>query len=125
MIVLLEQTAPPTPPAPYDAVADVYDLLTAGQAHASWLASIERLARDHGLRGRRVLDVACGTGKSFLPLLDLGYDVVACDLSGAMAALARDAARGRAAVHVADMRRLPAFGPVDLVLCLRGLPPQS
>ena len=83
------------PAAPYEALADVYDLLTDGYAHERWLGALERLARAHGLRGRRVLDVACGTGSSFLALLDAGYEVTACDLSPAMARRAAEKAAGR------------------------------
>ncbi len=111
-------TALPEAAAPYEALAEVYDLLTAGYAHERWLGELERLARAHGLRGRRVLDVACGTGSSFLSLLDAGYRVTACDLSPAMARRAAEKAGGRAAVHVADARRLPRLGTFDLVTCL-------
>jgi SAM-dependent methyltransferase len=107
------------PPAqPYDAIAPAYDLLTAGHPHDAWLARVEALAVAHGLSGRRVLDVACGTGKSFAPLLQRGYVVIACDASSAMVARARARAAGRARVEVADMRALPALGPADLVTCL-------
>jgi SAM-dependent methyltransferase len=102
----------------YDILAPAYDLLTAEHAHAAWLDAIERLAREHGLRGRRVLDVACGTGKSFAPLVSRGYAVTACDGSPAMAARARVRAGGAARVHVADMRALPVLGEFDLVTCL-------
>jgi SAM-dependent methyltransferase len=110
-------TAPPED-APYEALAEVYDLLTAGYAHERWLGELERLARAHGLRGRRLLDVACGTGSSFLPLMAAGYRVTACDLSPAMARRASEKAGGRATVHVADARRLPRLGTFDLVTCL-------
>lgn len=102
----------------YAVLAPVYDLLTADYAHGPWLAALERVAQRHGLAGRRLLDVACGTGKSFLPMLEHGFEVTACDISPAMAAEARGKARGRAAVHVADMRRLPVFGRFDLITCL-------
>jgi SAM-dependent methyltransferase len=105
-------------PAPYDALAPVYDLLTAGHGHDRWLRALERLALDHGLSGRRLLDVGCGTGSSFLVLLRAGYRVTACDLSPAMARRARARARGRATVHVADARRLPRWGRFDLVTFL-------
>ena len=108
----------PSDRSPYDPIAFAYDLLAPGRIHDRWVERIERLARTHGLRGRRALDVACGTGKSFLPLLTLGYAVTACDLSPRMAAIARARADGRAHVFVADMRRLPALGPFDLVTCL-------
>ena len=85
----------------YDVLAPAYDLLTAGYAYAPWLAAIARLARAHGLAGRRALDVACGTGKSLEALLGAG-------LPGAWAAMARpawplspgDKLAGHADVHV-------------------------
>ncbi len=104
--------------APYDQLASAYDLITAGYGHERWLAEIERLASIHGMSGRRMLDVACGTGKSFLPMLSRGYQVTACDISAQMAARAGAKADGRADVHVADMRTLPRLGSFDLVTCL-------
>jgi SAM-dependent methyltransferase len=114
-------TAPATgssPAAAYDVVAPAYDLLTAGYAYGPWLEAIDRLARAHGVRGRRALDVACGTGKSLEALLDLGYEAVGCDGSAGMAAVARRKLAGRAEVVVADMRALPELGAFDLVTCL-------
>ena len=106
--------------AAYDALAPVYDDLTAHHDHERWLAVLLGLAERHGLTGNRALDVACGTGKSFLPLLRRGYTVTACDLSPAMAARARRRGRGHGVrVEVADMRRLPALcDGADLVTCL-------
>lgn len=113
----------PAPPvadalAAYDELAAVYDAFTSGHDYERFLSVIEALARDHGLAGRRVLDVACGTGKSFMPLVRRGYDVTACDLSPGMAALAHAKSGGRARVLVADMRELPPLGEFDLLTCL-------
>jgi SAM-dependent methyltransferase len=102
----------------YDVVASAYDLLTRGYAYATWLGAIASLAREHGLAGRRALDVACGTGKSLEALLDLGFLATGCDASPCMAAIARRKLSGRADVHVADMRELPVHGSFDLVTCL-------
>ena len=102
----------------YDAAADVYDDFTAHHDYDGWTALIERLAREHGLAGRRLLDVGCGTGKSFLPFLERGYDVVACDVSPRMLRHARAKSRGRARVLEADARDLPRLGAFDLVLAL-------
>jgi SAM-dependent methyltransferase len=102
----------------YDVLAPAYDLLTAGYAYGPWLAAIERLARSHGLAGRRALDVACGTGKSLEALLELGFQAVGCDVSPGMAEVARRKLAGRAEVHVADMCELPVYGRFDLVTCL-------
>jgi SAM-dependent methyltransferase len=114
------QAIPETPSeAAYDPIASGYDLLTADWPYQDWLEAIERVARDHGLRGDRVLDAACGTGKSFLPLLDRGYRVTAVDASRTMAAIAAAKAGGRADVRVADLRALPRYGHgFDLITCL-------
>jgi SAM-dependent methyltransferase len=104
--------------AAYDALAPAYDVLTADYDYDAWLRAIEGVAVAHGLAGRRVLDVACGTGKSFLPLLERGYDVTACDISEAMLRVARTKAGPRATLRRLDMRALPAMGCFDLVTCL-------
>lgn len=103
--------------AAYDALAPAYDALTAGYPYDRWLEALEHLALEHGLPGRRVLDIACGTGKSFLPLRARGYDVVACDISTEMLRQARVKAP-EVRLYQADMRALPAFGTFDLVTCL-------
>jgi SAM-dependent methyltransferase len=102
----------------YAVLAPVYDLLTADYAHARWVRGLEALAREQGLRGRRLLDAACGTGKSFLPLLERGYEVTACDISPEMAARAQAAAGPAADVRVADIRSLERLGSFDLITCL-------
>jgi SAM-dependent methyltransferase len=103
----------------YEAIAPYYDALTSSYDYERWLDALERLALGHGLSGRRLLDVGCGTGKSFEPLAARGYQVTACDLSPAMVARARAKAPDGARVLVADMRRLPVtLGAFDLVICL-------
>lgn len=103
----------------YEELAEVYDLFTADYAHEPWLDALEGLGIEHGLEGRRLLDVACGTGKSFLPMLARGYEVTGCDLSPAMLAQARlKVGAGTCRLLVADMRDLPPLGPFDLVTCL-------
>ncbi|HKG39826.1 MAG TPA: class I SAM-dependent methyltransferase [Conexibacter sp.] len=103
----------------YERLAPVYDDFTDGYDHDAWIDRLEQIARNHGADGPRVLDVACGTGKSFAPLLARGYDVWACDISPAMI----DRARGCADIDpervlVADMRDLPELGAFGLVTCL-------
>ena len=104
--------------AAYEPLAPFYDRFTAASEYEPVLDAIEAWARAQGLRGRRLLDVACGTGKSFEPLLDRGYEVSACDLSPAMVAEARRKAAGAEEIVVADMRALPWRGEFDLVTCM-------
>jgi SAM-dependent methyltransferase len=103
----------------YERLAPVYDRFTADYDHTGWVERLLGIARQQGLRGTRALDVGCGTGKSFAPLLARGYEVWACDISPAMVARAR--MRGGVdpeRVLVADMRELPELGAFDLITCL-------
>jgi SAM-dependent methyltransferase len=104
----------------YEALAPFYNAYTADYGHERWLGNLESRAVDLGLDGNELLDVACGTGHSFLPLLARGYEVTACDISPSMAERAAAAAAelGGADVRVADMRELPRLGAFDLVTCL-------
>jgi SAM-dependent methyltransferase len=102
----------------YGAMAHVYDLFTAEHDYGAWVADIERLAVAAGLRGRRLLDVACGTGKSFLPFLARGYAVTACDVAPEMLEIARAKAPLGPRIEQHDMRRLPRLGVFDLVCML-------
>jgi SAM-dependent methyltransferase len=112
------RTAPDHALAAYEALAAHYDAFTAHHDYEAWTRDLEALARRHGLAGRTLLDVACGTGKSFLPYLERGYEVVACDASPAMLARAADKTGGRVPLHVADMRDLPVLGAFALVTLL-------
>ena len=103
----------------YDCLAPYYDRFTAAYAYEPWIAAIEARARGLGLSGRRVLDLACGTGKSSLPWLERGYSVVGCDVSEGMVRQAQAKLPGsRDAFFVADMRNLPPLGEFDLIVCL-------
>ena len=114
----MDPTEAATAKATYDRLAPVYDALTAGYGHARWLTKLHGLAADHDAPGRRLLDLGCGTGSSFLPLLGDGYDVTACDVSPGIAEVARRRSAGRARVLVSDMPALPDVGPFDVVTCL-------
>jgi SAM-dependent methyltransferase len=101
----------------YERLAPYYDELTRDHDYESWTHHLEETALALGLNGRRLLDAACGTGKSFLPLLGRGYEVTAFDISGRMVAAAR-AKAPKAELFVADIRTLGRVGSFDLVTCL-------
>ena len=103
--------------AAYEPLARYYDRFTERSAYEPVIAQIESWALAQGLAGNRLLDVACGTGKSFVPMLERGYELTACDISPAMVEEARLKAPG-ADIVVADMRRLPWAGAFDLITCL-------
>jgi SAM-dependent methyltransferase len=100
----------------YERLARVYDAFTAGSDYEAWTEHVLALAAGHGLRGTHVLDVACGTGKSFVPFVRRGFHVTGCDNSAAMLAEAAQKAPDVALIE-ADMRSLPKLGVFDLVVC--------
>jgi SAM-dependent methyltransferase len=101
----------------YDAFAPYYDAFTAGSDYEAWTRELLGVAERHGIRSGAVLDLACGTGKSFMGLLERGFRVTGCDSSSAM--LAEAACRAPATTLVqADLRSLPELGRFDLVTCI-------
>ena len=107
---------PLTAAPPYESFAPFYDAFTDGSDYEMWTAHVLDLASRHGLTGTRLLDVACGTGKSFLPFLSRGFEATGADVSPAMLAQAARKTAGAVLVE-ADMRTLPVLGQFDLVVC--------
>lgn len=106
----------------YDALADDYDLFV------NWQARLETelpflLRTLEQVNARRVLDVAGGTGRHALALVQAGYEVSLADISPAMVEHARAAASAR---HLALPANVAGFGslrglfpePFDALLCL-------
>ncbi len=73
-----------------------------------------------GIRGRRVLEVACGTGSHSKILVERGYEVTGVDISDDMLRIARSKVKGRAKFLRGDMRDLDAVveGKYDAAICL-------
>ena len=99
----------------YEATAPIYDAFTAHDRHDRWTDMLESLLRPHGLPARgRLLDIGCGTGKSFAPWEARGWSVVACDASPAMLRRAAAKADPDTTTVVADARELGDLGRFDL-----------
>lgn len=102
----------------FEAMAPLYDDFTAHHEYEFWTAQLLSVLDREGLQGHRLLDVGCGTGKSFLPMLARGWEAVGCDISRSMLDLARRKVDEAVRLEVADMRELPCFGEFDLVWAL-------
>jgi SAM-dependent methyltransferase len=105
--------------ATYDTFAPIYDDYTSGYQAERWTGRLAALAQRRGAPERgRLLDIGCGTGKSFLPMIERGWEVTGCDISAAMVEEARPKVGDSVRLEVADMRELPEFGAFDLVWAL-------
>ncbi|HET9198178.1 MAG TPA: methyltransferase domain-containing protein [Solirubrobacterales bacterium] len=102
----------------YDAVAPIYDEFTEINDYEMWFDALLAEGERHGLRRGRALDVGCGTGRAFGPLLRRGWLVQGCDLSPGMLEQARRKVDASVRLDNADIRELPRFGEFDLVLAL-------
>ena len=90
----------------YGARAATYDRLR--PADESWWELFELLVREGDLRGRRVLEVGCGTGRLAAALADRAYARVwAVDPSPEMLAVARDRVPKGVALKHARAEALP------------------
>ncbi len=99
----------------YDTWAPVYDAFNRRYLFEQWTNRLMERAVEAGIGGRRLLDIACGTGMSTVPMLDRGWNVTGCDISTRMLEIAREKIGDRAHLLEADMRDLPNFGEFDLV----------
>jgi SAM-dependent methyltransferase len=95
-----------------------YDDFNHQYLNVQWTGRLLERAEAAGMmNGHRLLDLGCGTGLSFFPMLDRGWQVIACDVSPAMIEVAQRKSEGddRVEALIADMRDLPDLGEFDLV----------
>ncbi len=109
----------------YDRYAALYD--ASGQVRFALLVAVylRELLAHHPVDGRRMLDLACGTGTLALSLAGEGWHALGLDSSPAMIAQARAKAAGAtlagsASFRLGDMRRaadVVGAASFDLVTC--------
>jgi SAM-dependent methyltransferase len=102
----------------YEVLAPRYDELTAANDYESWFSILLPELERRGLKHGRVLDVGCGTGRAFEPLLRRGWRVFGADVSPAMLEQARLKFGDGVELAEADARRLPVYGEFELVISL-------
>lgn len=102
----------------YAALAPIYDEFTHRNDYEEWFRVLLPELEKRGLRRGRLLDVGCGTGRAFEPMLQRGWEVVGCDLSPEMLAEARRKFGKGVRLEQADVRSLPAFGEFELAWAL-------
>lgn len=100
----------------YSTLAKAYNELMADVDYNAWAAYIGELI---GKSGARIYETACGTGALTCRLYDMGFDIVASDLSADMLQKAAQTARetGRDITFAQqDMRHLEAGKKADAVI---------
>jgi len=103
----------------YDRFAEVYDYLMQYVDYDGWVDYLEQLFGKRGFRAETVVDLACGTGNTSIPLARRGYRVTGLDLSPQMLAIASQKA-DREGLTIdfqhGDLRDFVLKQPVDLMV---------
>lgn len=103
----------------YERFAPIYDRFHSANDYEMWFGTALLPALEkRGLKRGRLLDLGCGTGRAFGPMLGRGWEVVGCDLSPAMLQEARRKFGDAVPLHEANVLDLPVFGEFDLVWAL-------
>jgi len=99
--------------------AYIYDYLMKEAPYDDWVKFLNQSALKYGNGGKRVLDLACGTGEISYRLAQLGYQVTGVDLSEDMLVVAKEKMEKFGYFHTPffkqDMRELNGFHPFDQI----------
>lgn len=103
---------------PFTALAAVYDTIMDDVEYDAWADFILSYALDGGLRGRRALDLACGTGGLTRELLAQGLEVTGLDGSAQMLAAARARLPQDVPLVQGNLRSWTLDAQFDLITCV-------
>lgn len=103
-------------PALYTDLSAYYDLLCADIDYQAQSHSVRRLHQLFGNRGKRHLDLACGTGPHIRHFLAYGYDCSGLDIHQSMLDIASQRCPA-AQFRVGDMCGFAVSEPLDLITC--------
>ena len=76
----------------YEGLSKIYDFMMSGVDYEAWADYVLSAAKRFGCEPKTVLDLACGTGSTTLPLAARGVDATGLDLAPAMLEIAREKA---------------------------------
>lgn len=104
----------------YSRMVKYYDQIYWWKDYDQEVDFIIKLLRKYDVQGKRVLEVACGTGSHSKILTERGYEVTGVDISDDMLRIARTKLKGQAKLVRGDMRDLDAVidETYDIALCL-------
>lgn len=96
----------------YKGFASIYDYLMDEAPYDLWEKYISEMIETHSNKGKKVLDLGCGTGEIAIRLAKQGFEVTGIDLSEEMLAVANDKAAENGVklfLLEQDMRSLEGF----------------
>ncbi|XJZ26293.1 class I SAM-dependent DNA methyltransferase [Bacillota bacterium Lsc_1132] len=102
----------------YERFAFVYDELMQEAPYEQWVKFIEQKLAQYGINGKRMLDLACGTGELSVRFASRGFNVTGVDLSAEMLTVARQKTEEMGLtipLYQQDMAELEGLGPFDFI----------
>lgn len=101
----------------YKKFAKYYDLIYSVKDYTKETKFLISLIRKYRLKGKKVLEVGCGTGGHAIFLKKKGFDIVGVDLNKEMLTVARKKSKS-IKFYQGDMRKFNLKNKFDIVLCL-------
>jgi len=99
---------------PYDKFAEVFDKITPDEFYAEYANFIMEILKEMNYKPKKILDLACGTGRLAKIFIDEGYDIEGLDISEKMLEIAKK--RGLK-VYQSNMVDFNLGQKYDLVIC--------
>lgn len=103
----------------YEGLSKIYDFMMSGVDYEAWADYVLSAAKRFGCEPKTVLDLACGTGSTTLPLAARGVSATGLDLAPAMIEIAEEKAK-EAGLNVdfviQNMLELDFPEPFDMVV---------
>jgi SAM-dependent methyltransferase len=105
---------------PYERLSDLYDAMASDPGlqafYYEWADALEAAVKRYRVRGRVLVDIACGTGNTALPWVEKGWTVVGVDRSEAMLREARKKS-SRVRWYRQELTELNIEERADVVTC--------
>ena len=99
---------------PYDKFAEVYDKITPDEFYAEYANFILEILKEMNYKPKKILDLACGTGRLAKIFIDENYDIEGLDISEKMLEIAKK--RGLK-VYQSNMVDFNLGQKYDLIIC--------
>lgn len=101
----------------YKKFAEYYDLIYSKKNYSKETNFIENLIKKYKIKGKKILDLGCGTGSHAIHLNEKGFDVFGIDISKEILKVAKNKSK-KATFLKGDMKNFRLKKEFDIVLCL-------